>query len=76
LDRRELRPERLLWASDFTRLRFVDGTTLRAPMADWYGLYWQSLTHLLDTPELSPGEKELILGGNVRRLLGWPKTGI
>ena len=40
-----------------------------------YALYWQLLNHLLDSPELSAADKELILGGNVRRLLRWPKTG-
>jgi L-fuconolactonase len=65
-------PERLLWASDFTRLRFADGTTTRAPKKDWYADYSQALNHILEADDLSKDEKELILGGAVRRLLQIP----
>jgi L-fuconolactonase len=67
-------PERLMWASDFTRLRFADGTTNRAPRQKWYGLYSESLKHIVESSELSTQDKEMILGGTVRRLLHWPSS--
>jgi L-fuconolactonase len=57
---------RLMWASDFTRLRMVPNGE------PWAGLYSDSLNLVRDTPELSIKEKELLLGGTARRLLGWP----
>jgi L-fuconolactonase len=58
--------ERCLWASDFTRLRMV-------PAGEpWAGTYAQSLSLYLDTDQLSAGDKEQLLGGTLRRLLGWP----
>jgi predicted TIM-barrel fold metal-dependent hydrolase len=50
--------ERLMWASDKTVVR---------------GHTWSDLLHWLkDDPELSPEEKEWILGGTARRILKWP----
>lgn len=66
-------PNRVMWASDFTRLRYKDGVTERAPRDRWYGLYSDSLSYLRDTSELSSADKEMILGGTVRRVLRWPK---
>ena len=57
-------PSRLLWASDFTRLRLV-GPGERA----W--LYSDALNFIRDTTELSPSDKVFILGANTRRLLSW-----
>ncbi len=62
-------PSRLLWASDFTRLRRV------AP-GERPGLYSDSLNFVRDTTELSESDKALILGANARRVLSWPRPGI
>jgi L-fuconolactonase len=53
--------ERLMWASDLTRLR---------------GLFTYSelLTFILYSPALTETEKEWILGRTVRRILGWPSV--
>ena len=57
---------RLLWASDFTRLRMV-------PAGEpWKSSYAEALFLVRDTTELSAQQKELILGGTLRRLLAWP----
>jgi L-fuconolactonase len=61
-------PSRLLWASDFTRLRMV-GPGEQA----W--LYSDSLNFVRDTTELSANDKALILGANTRRLLSWTGAG-
>jgi predicted TIM-barrel fold metal-dependent hydrolase len=58
-------PSRLLWASDFTRLRMVSPGE-----RSW--LYSDALHFIRDTTELSPNDKTLILGANTRRLLSWP----
>ena len=53
------RLERIMWASDFTAIRS--------------GHTWaDSLFYLRDTPSLSEGDKEWILGKSVRKLLDWP----
>lgn len=50
-------PERILWGSDLSRLHHS---------------YRQCVTHFSETlPWLSQRDLELIMGGNVRRLLGW-----
>lgn len=57
-------PERLMWASDFTRLRMVpDGEP-------WASLYSHALNLLRDTTELSASDKEQLLGGTATRLIG------
>jgi L-fuconolactonase len=57
-------PERMIWASDFTRLRMVpEGQP-------WRGTYGEALGVVRDSDALSASEKEMILGGNVRRVLG------
>lgn len=57
-------PERMLWASDFTRLRMV-------PAGEkWRGTYGEALGVVRDTDALSAAEKALILGGNAARVLG------
>jgi predicted TIM-barrel fold metal-dependent hydrolase len=55
-------PERLMWASDVTRVR---------PHHN----YAEALGYLLQTDELSTGDKELILGQSLRRILNWPRNG-
>ena len=52
-------PERMMWASDPTRLR---PAFAYHELVDW----------LRYTNELSQHEKEMILGGSARRLLKWP----
>ena len=59
-------PSRLMWASDFTRLRMV-----KPGERPW--LYSDALHFLRDTNELSAGDKQQILGATARRLLGWPR---
>lgn len=56
--------ERMLWASDFTRLRMV-------PAGEpWRGTYGEALGVVRDTDALTREEKALILGGNAARVLG------
>jgi predicted TIM-barrel fold metal-dependent hydrolase len=68
-------PARLLWGSDFTRLRWIPqylgGGT--APRDQWR-LYSDSVSYLRDTTELSQSDKEQIFGGTIRRVLRWPKA--
>jgi L-fuconolactonase len=52
-------PDRLLWASDYARVR--DHT------------YAEALGFVLYSDELSPDDKTAILGRTARRLLRWPK---
>jgi predicted TIM-barrel fold metal-dependent hydrolase len=61
-------PDRLMWASDMTRLRMVP------PGEPWRGTYGDALTMFRDTDRLSDGDKELLLGGTARRVLGWPSA--
>ncbi|MDX6438002.1 MAG: L-fuconolactonase [Gaiellaceae bacterium] len=56
---------RLMWASDFTRLRMVSADQ------KWAGLYSDAVGFLRDTPELSLDEKKAIFGGTVRTWLRW-----
>ena len=63
--------ERLTWASDYTRLRMGVGTTDLAPREAWAGLYSDAVGFLRDASELSAGEKAMLLGGALRRLLRW-----
>jgi len=67
-------PDRLMWASDFTRMRMARGDTSRiGPKAQWGGLYSDSVGFLRDTLEVSAADKEKIFGSTARRVLGWPK---
>jgi len=67
-------PERLMWGSDFTRMRWIPVTGGLAPREQWK-LYSDCLNYLRDTDELSAADKELILGGTIRRVLRWPRPG-
>jgi L-fuconolactonase len=50
-------PERIIWGSDLSRLHHP---------------YRQCVSHFCETlPWLSSADLELIMGGNIRRLLGW-----
>ncbi len=66
-------PERLMWGSDFTRMRWVPVTGGLAPRSQWW-LYSDCLDYLRDTNEISTSDKEQILGGTIRRVLRWPKS--
>jgi predicted TIM-barrel fold metal-dependent hydrolase len=67
-------PERLVFASDFTRLRMAPGTTDRGRRDQWAALYGDSVNYLRDTTEVSQSDKELLFGGALRSLLRWPRT--
>ncbi len=67
-------PERLMWGSDFTRLRMGWGSLEQGPRDQWGGLYGENVHFLLDTNELSRSDKEKIFGLTIRRLLQWPKV--
>jgi L-fuconolactonase len=65
-------PQRLMWGSDFTRLRWIPVVGGLAPREQWH-YYSDSVGYLRDTTELSASDKELIFGGTIRRVLRWPK---
>lgn len=52
-------PERLMWGTDITRVRSLHN-------------YSEALGYVRYAKELSDREKELILGGTLRRILRWP----
>jgi predicted TIM-barrel fold metal-dependent hydrolase len=65
---------RLFWASDISRFRGRLGHhTFAVAEADYVGkhTYAESLAFYRDS-DLSEDEKELILGGTIRRILNWP----
>jgi len=66
-------PDRLMWGSDFTRMRWLPVTGELAPRNQWK-LYSDCLNFLRDTSEISTEDKEKILGGTIRRVLRWPKA--
>jgi L-fuconolactonase len=68
-------PERILWASDFTRMRWIpsyltEGRNVNAPFKTWK-YYSDCLNYLRDTDEISESDKEWVLGKSVRRVLRW-----
>jgi hypothetical protein len=64
-------PDRLMWGSDYTRLRIASaGGT--APRDEWYGTYAEHLFFILETDKLSDSDKEKLLGQTLRRVVGWP----
>jgi L-fuconolactonase len=66
-------PERLMWGTDFTRLRWIPVVGGLAPRDQWH-LYSDSVNYLRDTTELSQADKEQLFSGTIRRVLRWPKT--
>ncbi|ODP36261.1 amidohydrolase family protein [Sphingomonas turrisvirgatae] len=62
-------PERLMWASDYTRLRMAQAG---GPMRNRGCLYSESRDMLLYSDEIDRDAKAAIFGGTVKRLLGWP----
>jgi predicted TIM-barrel fold metal-dependent hydrolase len=67
-------PERLLFATDFTRLRMAPGTTDRGRRDQWAALYSDSVNYLRDTTEISQADKEMMFSGAIRKHLRWPRT--
>jgi len=68
-------PDRLMWGTDFTRMRWIPQTSSQlAPRSQWRW-YSDCLNYLRDTNELSASDKEKMLGTTIRRVLRWPKTG-
>jgi L-fuconolactonase len=64
-------PERILWASDFTRMRWLPGRETRyAPFKSWK-YYCDCLNYLRETDEISESDKEWVLGKTLRRVLRW-----
>lgn len=66
-------PERLMWGSDFTRLRWVPVTGGLAPRDQWH-LYSDSVGYLRDTNEIGQRDKEQIFSETIRRVLRWPRA--
>jgi predicted TIM-barrel fold metal-dependent hydrolase len=64
-------PDRLMWGSDYTRMRAAPRDTKRGPKKDWYGLYSESVDFLRYSAEASQADKEKIFSGTIRRLLRW-----
>ena len=68
--------ERILWASDFTRMRWLPtlssggGGTRFAPFKDWK-YYSDCLSYLRDTDQISESDKEWVFAKTVRRVLRW-----
>lgn len=64
-------PDRLMWASDYTRLRMARAG---GPSRNRGCLYSEARDMLLYSDELDAAAKAAIFGGTVRRLLGWPRV--
>jgi L-fuconolactonase len=64
--------DRIMWGSDFTRLRCAPRSIERGPRAGWYGTYSDAVGLLRNASWISEAEKKMILGGTIRRLLKWP----
>jgi predicted TIM-barrel fold metal-dependent hydrolase len=66
-------PDRLMWGTDFTRMRWIPGGGSQlAPRSQWR-LYSDCLNYLRDTNELSAADKEKMFSGTIRRVLRWPR---
>jgi predicted TIM-barrel fold metal-dependent hydrolase len=67
-------PERCMWASDFTRMRWGTETPVDKsgfpPRSDWIS-YAESLYYMLHSNEISQSDKEHIFNGTVRRALNF-----
>ncbi|MFC4847943.1 amidohydrolase family protein [Hephaestia sp. GCM10023244] len=61
-------PERLMWASDYTRLRMAQAG---GPTRNRGCLYAETLFMLLHDSALDRAAKEAILGGTLKRVLNW-----
>jgi predicted TIM-barrel fold metal-dependent hydrolase len=66
-------PDRLMWGTDFTRMRWLPGgSSALAPRERWRW-YSDCLNYLRDTNELSASDKEKMFGTTIRRVLRWPR---
>jgi len=65
-------PDRMMWGTDFTRMRWKPGSTDLARRERWR-FYSDCLNYLRDTNELSASDKEKMFGKTIRRVLRWPK---
>ena len=63
-------PERILWASDYTRMRWLAGGAPNPDMSTWW-YYSDCLNYLRDTDEISESDKEWVFSKTVRRVLRW-----
>lgn len=61
-------PDRLLWASDYTRLRMADA---RGPSRNRGCLYSESRDMLLHSDRIDQAAKTAIFGGTLKRVLQW-----
>lgn len=61
-------PDRLLWASDYTRLRMADAC---GPTRNRGCLYSETRDMLLHSDKIDQAAKAAIFGGTVKRLLRW-----
>jgi L-fuconolactonase len=72
----EFGADRLMWASDIQRFNGRIGFELRIPGAEgaYEGkhTYSESLHFIRDNEDLTDTEKQLVLGGTLKRWLGWP----
>lgn len=68
-------PERCMWASDYTRMRWGlpddPANPGPRPRSDWKS-YADTLYYLLHSSEISQSDKEQLFSGAVRRALRWP----
>jgi predicted TIM-barrel fold metal-dependent hydrolase len=65
--------ERVMWASDYTRLRTANLPKGERPRRRGIS-YSQNLNYLLYSDRLTYDQKKLVLGGNARRLFKLPPT--
>lgn len=67
-------PDRLMWGTDFTRMRWLPGAGSElAPRSRWK-LYSDCLNYLRDTTEISAEDKEKMFSTTIRRVLRWPRA--
>jgi L-fuconolactonase len=59
---------RVMWGSDYTRLRMAAGTLDLAPRSRWLASYAESVGFLLETTEISEADKQMVLAGAARRI--------
>ncbi len=66
-------PDRLMWASDFTRMRRARKSkeTVDSTSDQWLALYGDQVHFIRETDVLSTDDKEKILGETIRRWLRW-----
>ena len=66
-------PDRLMWGTDFTRMRWVPGPGAQLAPRNQWRLYSDCLNYLRDTSELGASDKEKMFSTTIRRVLRWPK---